>query len=133
MIIKRRTLIVLIVLVTIVILVVSLVINHNIKEHDKQREIDAYFELIEKQTEYEYQSLKREYLSYVETIMDYEYSSEFRAKYVSKVNILLDEYIYEYGTFNSETVYNFMDTQPSRQSEDLKILRKLAEDRVFQD
>lgn len=133
MIIKRRTLIVLIVLVTIVILVVSLVINHNIKERDKQREIDAYFELIEKQTEYEYQSLKREYLSYVETIMNYEYSSEFRAKYVRKVNILLDEYIYEYGTFNSETVYNFMDTQPSRQSEDLKILRKLAEDRVFQD
>lgn len=133
MIIKRRTFIIFIVVVAIVSLVVSYAISNNIKERDKQREIDAYFELIEKQTEYEYQSLKREYLSYVETIMDYEYSSEFRAKYVSKVNILLDEYIYECGNYNSETVYNFMDTQPSRQSEDLKILRKLAEDRVFQD
>ncbi len=133
MIIKRRTFIIFIVVVAIVSLVVSYAISNNIKERDKQREIDAYFEHIEKQTEYEYQSLKREYLSYVETIMDYEYSSEFRAKYVSKVNKLLDEYIYEYGNYNSETVYNFMDTQPSRQSEDLKILRKLAEDRVFQD
>lgn len=65
--------------------------------------------------------------------MDNEYSSEFKGKYVRKVNKLLDEYIYEYGTFNSETVFSFKNTQPSRQNEDLKILRKLAEERVFQD
>ena len=69
----------------------------------------------------------------VNTIMDNEYSSEFKGKYVRKVNKLLDEYIYEYGTFNSETVFSFKNTQPSRQNEDLKILRKLAEERVFQD
>ena len=133
MIIKRRTLIIFIVVVVIVLLVVSYAISTNIKERDKQREIDAYFEYIEKQTEQKYQSLKYEYLSYVKTIMDNEYSSEFKAKYVRKINKLLDQYIYEYGTFNSETVFNFMNTQPSRQNEDLKILRELAEERVFQD
>ena len=131
--IKRTTLITLIVVVIIVALGSSFVINNHIKERDKQHEIDEYFEYIEKQTEQEYQSLKYEYLSYVKTIMDNEYSSEFKAKYVRKVNKLLDEYIYEYGTFNSETVFNFMNTQPSRQNEDLKILRELAEERVFQD
>lgn len=131
--IKRTTLITLIVVVIIVALGSSFVINNHIKERDKQREIDEYFEYIDKKTEQEYQSLKYEYLSYVKTIMDNEYSSEFKAKYVRKVNKLLDEYIYKYGTFNSETVFNFMNTQPSRQKEDLKILRELAEERVFQD
>ena len=131
--IKRTTLITLIVVVIIVALGSSFVINNHIKERDKQHEIDEYFEYIEKQTEQEYQSLKYEYLSYVNTIMDNEYSGEFKAKYVRKVNKLLDEYIYEYGTFYSETVFNFMNTQPSRQNEDLKILRELAEERVFQD
>ena len=131
--IKRTTLITLIVVVIIVALGASFVINNHIKERNKQHDIDEYFEYIEKQTEQEYQSLKYEYLSYVNTIMDNEYSSELKAKYVRKVNKLLDEYIYEYGTFNYETVYNFMNTQPSRQNEDLKILRKLAEERVFQD
>lgn len=131
--IKRTTLITLIVVVIIVALGSSFVINNHIKERDKQHEIDEYFEYIDKKTEQEYQSLKYEYLSYVKTIMDNEYSSEFKAKYVRKVNKLLDEYIYEYGTFNSETVFNFMNTQPSRQKEDLKILRELAEERVFQD
>lgn len=131
--IKRTTLIKLIVVVIIVALGSSFVINNHIKERDKQHEIDEYFEYIDKKTEQEYQSLKYEYLSYVKTIMDNEYSSEFKAKYVRKVNKLLDEYIYKYGTFNSETVFNFMNTQPSRQKEDLKILRELAEERVFQD
>jgi hypothetical protein len=131
--IKRTTLITLIVVVIIVALGASFAINNHIKERNKQHDIDEYFEYIEKQTEQEYQSLKYEYLSYVNTIMDNEYSSELKAKYVRKVNKLLDEYIYEYGTFNYETVFNFMNTQPSRQNEDLKILRKLAEERVFQD
>lgn len=131
--IKRTTLITLIVVVIIVTLGASFAINNHIKERDKQHKIDEYFEYIEKQTEQEYQSLKYEYLSYVNTIMDNEYSSEFKAKYVRKVNKLLDEYIYEYGNFYHETVFNFMNTQPSRQNEDLKILRKLAEERVFQD
>ena len=131
--IKRTTLITLIVVVIIVTLGASFAINNHIKERDKQHKIDEYFEYIEKQTEQEYQSLKYEYLSYVNTIMDNEYSSEFKAKYVRKVNKLLDEYIYEYGNFYHETVFNFMNTQPSRQNEDLKILRKLAEERVFHD
>ena len=131
--IKRTTLITLIVVVIIVALGSSFVINNHIKERDKQHEIDEYFEYIEKQTEQEYQSLKYEYLSYVKTIMDNEYSSEFKAKYVRKVNKLLDEYMYEYESFSSGTVFNFMEAQPLRHNEDLKILHKLAEERVFQD
>ena len=131
--IKRRTLIILIIMFAIAALVASFTISNYMKERDRQREIDAYFECLEKQTEREYESLKCEYQSYVETIMDNEYSYELRAKYVRKVNKLLDEYIYEYESFSSGTVFNFMEAQPLRHNEDLKILHKLAEERVFQD
>lgn len=118
----------------IVISILAIIgISSYIEQRNKQREIDAYFRSIERATEREYESLKREYESYVETIQDYDYSYDFRYRYVVKVNKLLEQNIYETGGWEYSSVSNFLDTQPTRKSNDLEILKRIASRKVFED
>lgn len=121
-------------ILAIVISILAIIgISTYIEQRNKQREIDAYFRSIERATEREYESLKREYESYVETIQDYDYSYDFRYRYVVKVNKLLEQNIYETGGWEYSSVSNFLDTQPTRKSNDLEILKRIASRKVFED
>ena len=121
-------------ILAIVISILAIIgISKYIEQRNKQREIDAYFRSIERATEREYESLKREYESYVETIQDYDYSYDFRYRYVVKVNKLLEQNIYETGGWEYSSVSNFLDTQPTRKSNDLEILKRIASRKVFED
>lgn len=121
-------------ILAIVISILAIIgISTYIEPRNKQREIDAYFRSIERATEREYESLKREYESYVETIQDYDYSYDFRYRYVVKVNKLLEQNIYETGGWEYSSVSNFLDTQPTRKSDDLEILKRIASRKVFED
>lgn len=121
-------------ILAIVISILAIIgISTYIEQRNKQREIDAYFRSIERATEREYESLKREYESYVETIQDYDYSYDFRYRYVVKVNKLLEQNIYETGGWEYSSVSNFLDTQPTRKSDDLEILKRIASRKVFED
>lgn len=130
--IKKKNLKSLIIFAIIIIAVSAIGINTIMEKRNKQKEIDAYFRSIEKATEREYESLKREYDSYVETIRDYDYSYDFRYRYVVKVNKLLEQNIYETG-WEYSSVSSFIDTQPRRESDDLEILRRIAGRNIFDD
>ena len=108
-------------------------ISTYVEQRNNQREIDAYFRTIKRATEREYEGLKREYESYIETINDYDYSYDFRYRYVVKVNRLLEQNVYETGGREYNIVSNFLNTQPTRKSKDLEILKRIASRKVFED
>lgn len=110
----------------VVILIISGVIGYNVyeKKAEKERASQELKEDFDREVERQYKSLKHEYESYCETLSDYDYSSSFRSRYVSKINDLLGERRYE-------DVWDFNSSNSYKKSGDLDLLRQQATQKAY--
>lgn len=107
-------------------LIIACVIGYNVYENkvEKERASQELKEDFEREVERQYKSLKHEYESYCETLSDYDYSSSFRDRYISKINNLLGEIRYE-------DVWDFNGTNSYKKSGDLDLLRQQATQKAY--
>lgn len=90
-----------------------------------ERAVDAYNWEVER----EYDSMKRQYEDYVETINDNSYSLDFRKRYIRKVYDLIGyQYSYDYEAFD---VWSFSQKQRQNKEQDLSMLKSKAADKVY--
>ncbi len=121
--IKKQTFYIAIVSAVFVIAAISIGYYCYEKEHRRQREVKEYFAYIERMVEREYESLKYDYDSYIDTITDWDYSYDFRKRYISKLNKLLG-----YGRYD---ILNFYSTYKDNREEDLELLKNIARRNVL--
>lgn len=118
----------------VILLSVISIISYNIyneKRIEKMREIEMKKD-IEEAIDREYKSLLREYNSIVETIQDYNYSTDFRGKYLYKLNKLLDSpNRYTKDGWYYYDLKNFEEEFENKKTEDKEILRIIAARNVF--
>lgn len=132
MVIKQRTLIGICVLAAVLLVIggiVTYTVVEKVKEERHQKElIESYNRAVER----EYRDLVREYDSIIETIKDYDYSYDLRARYVRKLNELLGDVQYRYEDYNFRTVENCLEKLKYNREDDLKLLRQQAHLKVFE-
>lgn len=132
MVIKQRTLISICVLAAVLLVIggiVTYTVVEKVKEERHQKElIESYNRAVER----EYRDLVREYDSIIETIKDYDYSYDLRARYVRKLNELLGDVQYRYEDYNFRTVENCLEKLKYNREDDLKLLRQQAHLKVFE-
>ena len=132
MVIKQRTLIVICVLAAVLLVIggiITYTVVEKVKEERHQQElIESYNRAVER----EYKDLVREYDSIIETIKDYDYSYDLRARYVRKLNELLGDVQYRYEGSNFRTVENCLEKLKYNREDDLKLLRQQAHLKVFE-
>lgn len=115
-------------------LLIASIIFYNIydkKRTEEMREIEMKKDL-EEAIEREYKSLLREYNSIIETIRDYEYSSDFRHRYLYKLNKVLDypnRYTKDGRTYPD--LDNFEDELEKNKEDDKAILKSIAIKNVY--
>lgn len=121
---KRSNLIIFCVVAMLAI--VGGIIGYNIYETkaEKERASRELKEDFEREVERQYKSLKHDYESYCETLSDYDYSSSFRSRYISKINSLLGEHRYE-------DVWDFNSTNSYKKTGDLELLRQQATQKAY--
>lgn len=132
MVIKQRTLVSICVLAAVLLVIggiVTYTVVEKVKEERHQKElIESYNRAVER----EYRDLVREYDSIIETIKDYDYSYDLRARYVRKLNELLGDVQYRYEDYNFRTVENCLEKLKYNREDDLKLLRQQAHLKVFE-
>lgn len=108
------------------VLIIAGTLGYNAYENkvEKERASQELKEEFEREVERQYKSLKHEYESYCETLSDYEYSSSFRDRYISKINNLLGERRYE-------DVWDFNSSNSYKKSVDLDLLRQQATQKAY--
>lgn len=97
------------------------------KERDKQ-ELQASFM---RAWDREYENQLREYKSIVQTIKDWDYSYEFRFKYVQKLNDLLERRQYKISGSEYFTVNGCLDDLDRNEEDDKKLLKQKAYEKVY--
>lgn len=118
----------------LVIILTAGIVSYSIYDKKRKEKIaDIEFRKdIENAIDKEYNSLKNQYDSIVETILDYQYPSQFRIKYLFKLNTLLDmphRYTKEGGSYND--LYSVEKLLNKNKEEDKDILRSKAQNRVY--
>ena len=87
---------------------------------------------IEEAIDREYKDLLEEYNSIIETIQDYDYSTDFRSKYLYKLNKLLDSpNRYTKNGWYHIDLGDFEDNFETNKDEDKEILRSIAARNVY--
>lgn len=124
--IKKRTLYIVCPIFIIVLIVVYIGYSKYEKKKAEERDRIEFKATFDREVEREYKSLLIEYRSIVETIQDYEYSYDFRFKYVMKLNELLDIRQYENTSFTYSTVNKCIEKQRECEEADKKILKQKA-------
>lgn len=118
----------------IVVFSVISIIAYNVydkKRTEKMREIEMK-EDIEEAIDREYKDLLEEYNSIIETIQDYDYSTDFRSKYLYKLNKLLDSpNRYTKNGWYHIDLGDFEDNFETNKDEDKAILRSIAARNVY--
>lgn len=118
----------------VLFLFVISIISYNIyneKRIEKMREIEMKKD-IEEAINSEYESLLSEYNSIVEIIQDHNYSTDFRGKYLYKLNKLLDKpNRYTKDGWHYYDLRNFEEEFNNNKNEDKEILRRLAAQNVY--
>lgn len=107
-------------------LLVAGVISYTIYDKNRKKKIAEieYQKDFEQAVEREYKMLLRQYNNIVEAITDYDYSYDFRERYLGKLNKLLEEpYRYTLHHFDSEFT--------SKKDEDKELLKSIARRNVF--
>lgn len=122
-----------IILFIAVFLVIS-IISYNVydkKRTEKMREIEMK-EDIEEAIDRECEDLLEEYNYIIETIQDYDYSIDFRGKYLYKLNKLLEcpNRYTKNGLYHIDLA-EFEDNFKANKDEDKKILRIIAVRNVY--
>lgn len=118
----------------LVIILTAGIVSYSIYDKKRKEKIaDIEFRKdIENAIDKEYNSLKNQYDNIVETILDNQYSSQFRIKYLFKLNTLLDmphRYTKEGGSYND--LYSVEKLLNKNKEEDKDILRSIAQNRVY--
>ena len=118
----------------LVIILTAGIVSYSIYDKKRKEKIaDIEFRKdIENAIDKEYNSLKNQYDNIVETILDNQYSSQFRIKYLFKLNTLLDmphRYTKEGGSYND--LYSAEKLLNKNKEEDKDILRSKAQNRVY--
>lgn len=110
------------------------IISYNIydkKRIEEMRETEMR-EDIEEAIDREYKDLLEEYNSIIETIQDSDYSTDFRGKYLYKLNKLLDcPNRYTKNGWYYIDLEDFEDKLEANKSEDNEILRSIAARNVY--
>lgn len=118
----------------IVLISLISIISYNIydkKRIEEMRETEMRKD-IEEAIDREYKDLLREYNSIIEVIEDYDYSIDFRGKYLYKLNKLLDyPNRYTKTGYYASDLYNFEESFENNKTEDKTILRNIAARNIY--
>lgn len=118
----------------LVVILTASILSYSIYDKKRKEKI-AEIELIkdiENAIDKEYNSLKNQYDNIVETILDKQYSSQFRIKYLFKLNTLLDmPHRYTKGGGSYNDLYDAKELLNKNKEEDKNILKSIAQKRVY--
>ena len=132
MVIKQRTLITICILAAILLVVGGIIAYTVVEKVREERHRKELIESYNRAVEREYKDLVREYDSIIETIRDYDYSYDFRARYVRKLNELLGTVRYSYEYSNFSTVDNCLNNLRYNREEDLALIKQQAHLKAFE-